>query len=209
MYHLSLFSFQLQFCNARLIIQTETNLKVEIMPVIKRYANRKLYDTENKKYITLDVLAELIRAEEDVRVVDNVSGEDLTTVTLTQIIMEQEKKAGDFLPRSVLAALIQAGGESLSTLREKLTSPLDLLREVDSQIDGRIQNLIDRGEVAEDAGKKLKDQLLEQSQLWGSAIWWTEDEIQEALDLRGIPTRDEFQKLTEQIEALSAMLDDF
>ncbi len=178
------------------------------MPVIKRYANRKLYDTENKEYITLDSLAALIRAGEDVRVIDNVTGEDLTAVTLTQIIMEQEKKEGDFVPRSILATLIQTGGESLSTIREKLTSPIDLLREVDAQIDGRIQNLVERGEMAEEAGKKLKDQLLEQSQLWGSAIWWTEDDIQEALDRRGIPTRDEFQKLTDQIEALSALLDE-
>jgi len=178
------------------------------MPVIKRYANRKLYDTENKKYITLDALAKLIRLGEEVQVIDNVAGEDLTAVTLTQIIMEQEKKEGDFLPRSVLAALIQSGGKSLSAIREKLTSPLDLLRQVDSEIDDRIQSLIEREEMAEETGKKLRAQLLEKSHLWGGMAWLGEEDLQAALDYRGIPTRAEFQGLVDQIEALSALLDE-
>ncbi|MCK5314811.1 MAG: polyhydroxyalkanoate synthesis regulator DNA-binding domain-containing protein, partial [Anaerolineales bacterium] len=69
---------------------------------IKRYPNRKLYDTEAKQYITLDEIADLIRQGQEIRVTDNVTGEDLTAVTLSQIIFEQEKKQSGFLPRSVL-----------------------------------------------------------------------------------------------------------
>jgi polyhydroxyalkanoate synthesis repressor PhaR len=57
------------------------------MPLIKRYPNRKLYDTEAKSYITLEGVAALIRNGEDVQVIDHESGEDLTTLTLTQIIL--------------------------------------------------------------------------------------------------------------------------
>ena len=67
------------------------------MPIIKRYPNRKLYDTEAKKYITLDGIAELIRQGEEVVVIDHTTNEDLTAVTLTQIIFEQEKKSSGFL----------------------------------------------------------------------------------------------------------------
>ena len=81
------------------------------MRLIKRYPNRKLYDTEDKMYVTLNGIAELIRDGHDVQVVDHTSGEDLTAVTLTQIIFEQEKRQSGFLPRSVLTGLVQAGGE--------------------------------------------------------------------------------------------------
>ena len=87
------------------------------MPVIKRYPNRKLYDTEAKQYITLDGIAGLIREGQEVSVIDHATGEDLTAVTLTQIIFEQEKKRKGFLPQTVLTGLIQAGGDTMSTLR--------------------------------------------------------------------------------------------
>lgn len=178
------------------------------MPVIKRYPNRKLYDTGNKQYITLEAIADLIRQGEEVQVIDHVTGEDLTTVTLTQIIMEQEKKQGEFLPRSVLAALIQAGGESLGTLRQKLASPLDLLHQVDEEIEDRIADLIRRGELAEEAGKKLRDQLIHQSRLLSGYPWISEKDLAEALQRRGVPSSEEFQELANQIEALSAKLDE-
>lgn len=83
--------------------------------VVKRYANRKLYDTERSCYITLDQIAEMIRSGEDVQIVDNNSKEDLTALTLTQIIFEQEKK-GRFLPLSALRNIIQSGGQSISNI---------------------------------------------------------------------------------------------
>ena len=83
------------------------------MPVIKRYPNRKLYDTEAKTYVTLDEITEMIRAGRDVQVIDHETGDDLTTLTLSQIILEQEKKSAGFLPRSLLTSLIRTGGDTL------------------------------------------------------------------------------------------------
>ena len=68
------------------------------MPVIKKYSNRKLYNTDDNKYINLEDIAKMIRNGADVQVVDNVTGEDLTAVTLTQIIMEREKREGISYP---------------------------------------------------------------------------------------------------------------
>ena len=75
---------------------------------IKRYANRKLYDTRDSRYVTLDHIAAMVRAGDDVRVVENTTRADLTTATLAQIIFEEEKKA----PRLSVAGLrkiIQTG----------------------------------------------------------------------------------------------------
>ena len=80
------------------------------MVVIKRYLNRKLYDTVGKQYITLAGVAELIRQGCEIQVVDNASGEDLTAYTLAQIIMEQEKNQAGRLPHSFLADMIRWRG---------------------------------------------------------------------------------------------------
>ena len=67
--------------------------------VIKRYSNRKLYDTQESRYVTLDEIEEMIRGGREVSVVDAASGEDLTSVTLTQIILEAERNHRGNLPR--------------------------------------------------------------------------------------------------------------
>ena len=79
------------------------------MRMIKRYTNRKLYDTEAKCYVTLEDLAELICEGHDIQVHDNSTGEDWTAITLTQILFDMEKKQGGFLPKSVLTDLIKNG----------------------------------------------------------------------------------------------------
>jgi polyhydroxyalkanoate synthesis repressor PhaR len=82
--------------------------------VIKRYANRKLYDTQRSRYVTLDQIADMVRAGQDVKIVDNTSKEDLTSITLAQIIFEQEKKQPAFLPLGAMRNIIQSGGASLT-----------------------------------------------------------------------------------------------
>src|SRR6185295_19271831 len=84
--------------------------------VVKRYANRKLYDTQRSRYVTLDQIAEMIRGGEDVKIVDNNSKEDLTTITLAQIIFEEEKKQKSFLPLAAMKNIIQSGGERIEEL---------------------------------------------------------------------------------------------
>ncbi len=83
--------------------------------IIKRYSNRKLYDTEHSRYVTLDELGVMIRSGDDIQVIDNNSKDDLTALTLTQIIFEQEKK-GRFLPLSTLRNIIQSSGQSIQQL---------------------------------------------------------------------------------------------
>jgi polyhydroxyalkanoate synthesis repressor PhaR len=77
--------------------------------VIKRYSNRKLYDTQESRYVTLEELEELIRAGKEISVVDVSTGEDLTSVTLAQIILENERSRRAGLPTAFLHQLIKHG----------------------------------------------------------------------------------------------------
>src|ERR1700690_521655 len=87
--------------------------------VIKRYSNRKLYDTKDSKYVTLLEIADLIRAGEDIQVIDNASKEDKTEVTLALIISEELKTQPRGIPLATLKSLIRERGEKwLSQLRE-------------------------------------------------------------------------------------------
>jgi len=77
--------------------------------VIKRYSNRKLYDTQESRYVTLEEIEEMVRSGREVSVVDAATGDDLTSVTLTQIILENERNRRTALPSAFLHQLIKHG----------------------------------------------------------------------------------------------------
>ena len=81
--------------------------------IIKKYANRRLYNTHSSKYITLDFLAELTRKDIDFKVVDAKSNEDITHGVLTQIIMDEENNGQQMLPVGFLKQLIALYGDSM------------------------------------------------------------------------------------------------
>ncbi len=80
--------------------------------LIKRYANRKLYNTQTSRYITLKGIAELIEADEEVRVIDNETGEDITNVALSQILVDNER-SNSSVSQTLLSELISRGGDAL------------------------------------------------------------------------------------------------
>lgn len=82
--------------------------------IVKRYSNRKLYDTVESRYVTLPQIAVLVRNGEDVRIIDNNTKEDLTSVTLAQILYEEERKQSRALPLAALKDLIHTSGEKLT-----------------------------------------------------------------------------------------------
>src|SRR6202012_546751 len=90
--------------------------------VIKRYTNRKLYDTVESRYVTLDEIAEMVKQGVEVKIVDNRSKDDLTSVTLAQIIFEEEKKKNR-MPLAALREIIRRPGEALSGFLENQVGP--------------------------------------------------------------------------------------
>lgn len=183
------------------------------MRVIKRYPNRKLYDTEAKAYITLDGIADLIRAGADVQVVDHENGEDLTTVTLSQIILEQEKKQqekkqGAALPKNVLTSLIRTSGDTLDIFKRSFYTSLGAMRLLEEGIEKRVDLLVRRGQMSEAEGRELRESLLSHSQDTESA---TADAVGRPLDATfdklNLPSRSDIQRLSGQLEELTAKLD--
>ena len=93
--------------------------------VIKRYSNRKLYDTQESRYVTLEEIEEMIRAGREISVVDATSGEDLTSVTLTQIILENERNRRANLPSAFLHQLIKHGEAWQEFVQRTMRSSLE------------------------------------------------------------------------------------
>lgn len=113
--------------------------------IIKRYTNRKLYDTVESRYVTLDEIAAMIKEGTEVRIVDNRTKEDLTSVTLAQIIFEEEKKKNQ-MPLSVLREIIRHPGESISGFIQKEVSPR--VASIREEAESRLDKLLRRDENA-------------------------------------------------------------
>jgi polyhydroxyalkanoate synthesis repressor PhaR len=102
--------------------------------IIKKYANRRLYDTESSAYITLERLAEMVRQKREFKVVDAKTGEDITRSVLTQIIMDEEARGTTLLPVNFLRQLIGMYGNSMQAMvPQYLEASLDALQRNQSQ----------------------------------------------------------------------------
>jgi polyhydroxyalkanoate synthesis repressor PhaR len=123
--------------------------------VIKRYTNRKLYDTVESRYVTLDEIAEMIKGGAEVKIIDNRTKDDLTSVTLAQIIFEEEKKTSK-MSLETLRDLIRHGGEVAQRLVEGTQAELrGRVEAVKAAAEQRVQNLLSRGQATSDRAKEL------------------------------------------------------
>ena len=109
---------------------------MEKAKIIKRYQNRKLYDTDASCYVTLDEIAEMIQQGEEVMVVDNRNQKDITAATLTQIIFEKQKRSESPVPISTLRHIIQQGDGSFSSFLAKSSdgNQMEVIRALESQV---------------------------------------------------------------------------
>jgi polyhydroxyalkanoate synthesis repressor PhaR len=99
------------------------------LKVIKRYSNRKLYDTSDSCYVTLDDIARMVMEGHELQVLDNTTKKDLTAVTLAQIVLEQERKKRR-MPLHLLKAMVKKPSESIADfLRTELSNRVQSLKE--------------------------------------------------------------------------------
>jgi len=173
------------------------------MPLIKRYANRKLYDTEAKRYITLEGIAELIRQQQDVKVVDHETGEDITALTQAQIIFEQERKLRGGVPRTVFTNLIQTGSDTITQVWHALVPPEEWKKAVDTDVERRVQALIQGGRITDDEGLHMLDLLLQEEPVKPErpASLGTLDRL---IKQKALPTQEQLEQLTKQVESLTS-----
>jgi len=109
--------------------------------LVKRYSNRKLYDTSDSRYVTLDEIARWVKAGEEVKIVENDSGEDLTAVTFAQIILEEERKKTGLLSLKVLRDLIQHGEQAWQGITATVDRSIDAIRTVPERAGRRVQEM--------------------------------------------------------------------
>jgi polyhydroxyalkanoate synthesis repressor PhaR len=95
--------------------------------LIKRYESRKLYDTEESRYVSLDEISGWIRQGQEVKVIDNATGGDVTSQTLTQIILDEGRRGTSFLPSELLHDLVRMGERAVSSGFEQVSSGVDRL----------------------------------------------------------------------------------
>lgn len=137
--------------------------------LIKRYGNRKLYDTQASRYVTLDAVAELVRAGEDLRIIDNETGEDLTALTFAQIILEEQKRKTALLDLPILRWIIQQGGAAVHELVTSVDRGREALESMRDRAERRVKQLVEgterrtdaRGDADSTPGRRLLTELLE------------------------------------------------
>jgi polyhydroxyalkanoate synthesis repressor PhaR len=155
-----------------------TSTEKTAVRLIKRYGNRKLYDVDASRYVTLDGIRALVQGGADVRVVDNDSGEDLTRLTFEQIIYEAEKKTsgGGTLSLPLLRRLVQFGDEAVRDLRRGVERGREALESVRETAQQRVQELVGRRPAkGNKKGTSLLEDLLEAPQR-------TLDDLQHRID---------------------------
>ena len=124
--------------------------------IIKKYANRRLYNTQTSSYITLDFLAKLTREGQDFKVVDAKTGEDITHNILTQIIMDEESTGRQLLPVGFLRELISMYGNSMQALvPQYLEASMEAFRKNQQKFQHAVEGSIANGPLAQLAKQNL------------------------------------------------------
>jgi len=164
--------------------------------LIKRYANRKLDNTETSRYITLKGISELVREGKDICVIDNETGEEITPIILSQILVDDQKQHRDrtgHVPGTVLTELIQRGSDALYTiLRRSVDDVSDNLHEMRDNVRHWIQppsgsERVDRSEL----------------------VRAVHEAVDRALQVADLPTRGEIEALNKNLERLVNLLESF
>ncbi len=160
--------------------------------LIKRYANRKLYNTESSRYITLRGISQLVRDGRDIQVIDNESGKDITPVVLSQILVDDQKHpdSSSGVPGQVLSELIQRGSDAIyGAIRRSMGDVQDNLTDVRDNMKRWIKN----------------PRELDVSEL-SRAVQHAVERVLRMIDL---PTRGDLEDLNKKVDRLTRALESF
>lgn len=177
---------------------------------IKRYANRKLYDTTTSCYVSLQKIHALIQQGKDVVIVDSRTGEDITSVTLAQVVVEAEKHRHSLLPLDALKDVLQRGGESvrdfIETTRRAGRGAVSL---ADEARERTYRRLVEQGELSEDEAREFLGSLGNNIGKQRRDLERTIDRrVRQLLDSMRLPSRAEVQNLTKKVDTLVTKLDE-
>jgi polyhydroxyalkanoate synthesis repressor PhaR len=163
--------------------------------LIKRYANRKLYNTESSRYITLKGISELIHEGRDIQVIDNETGEDISSIVLSQILVDDQKQQrdSDAVPGRILSELIQRSGDALYNI---------LRRGMDDAQD----NITD---IRENVRRFLQPQGKSPAQEPSEISRAVHESVERVFRMIDLPTRSDLEALNKNLERLASALETF
>lgn len=180
--------------------------------VIKKYANRKIYDLTAKSYITLGGIAQLVQQGEEVRVIDNDSKQDITNVVLSSIILDSAKREKAILPATMLVDLIQKRGEAvMNTVKKSVAAGVEAAEMVQQEVEKRFKEAIEKGKeqadsvaaIAESLGFMFKDAIARMQKTVEETV---EKNLTRLLGSMNIPTRKEIEQLEASVNQLSRQI---
>lgn len=170
------------------------------MQIIKKYANRKLYHTNRKQYITLDGIARLVQSDEPVQVLDNETGEDITASILAQVVLQSRGRSMPQLPATLLTGMIQLGGDTIANLRHTLFNALGGVELIETEIGRRIDALTERNELTPDESVRWRQLLLRGEFAESTSAHIDNQEI-------NMPSRNDVVRLHVQVDALAEIVE--
>ncbi len=164
-----------------------------MLVLIKRYANRKLYNTQTSRYITLKGISELVRAGHDIRVIDNETGKEITPVILSQLLVDDQRHpAPEDGAASGLSELLQRGGDALYAL---LRRSFDDAQGNWSEARQNVRRLLQSSELGRlDTGELAR--LVHRS-------------VERVLGMMDLPTRADIDALNDNLGRLARALESF
>ena len=178
---------------------------------IKKYANRKLYDTTDKKYISRTRLSELIKQGKDILVIDNETGEDLTASIVSSLIATTSGKAGNTVSSGVLIQLFRKGGNALTGYAKRYVSFWQRsFTMAEDEIDDMVKKLVKSKEISKSEGISLKKEIMG---FTASLKGWISDTVdkrlKEVLSATNLATKDQVSELNARIKTLENKLKKF
>ncbi|MBI5366838.1 MAG: phasin family protein [Planctomycetes bacterium] len=177
--------------------------------LIKRYPNRKLYDTVAKRYVTLEQIEEHVRAGRDVRVIDHESGGDITNVTLSNILVEREKKQESALPRALFTDIIQKSSRTIVDYARKLAGGWFGSSEgsLGTELDEMLTRMQQAGELGKESVDRLRHAITEQIHVnWDRIEGLITARVQSTFARLDLPNAGEVRRLTHLIEQIEARI---
>lgn len=187
------------------VAMIDDNSETTVTKVIKRYTNRKLYDTVDSRYVTLEEIAEMVKLGVDVKIVDNRTKDDLTSVTLAQIIFEEEKRDGQ-MPLNVLKRIIQGSGSAVTDfISEHVGGSVGKLRE---EAESRVGRLFKRDETPK-AASNVREVVTTSTRAIEEWQRRVDERVRNVVEtVTGLThVQREMQRLSERLESIERKLD--
>jgi polyhydroxyalkanoate synthesis repressor PhaR len=180
------------------------------MHVIKKYANRKLYNTKDKQYLTMDSLSELIKSGEEVSILDNETGEDLTSAIVSQLLAREKGDDEKAVPSGVLIQMLRKGRGTLFGYGKKYISLWQSVFTMSrDEMEKLVNALVKDKELSEFEGKSLKKEIVSfTSNLKTWIIENIDHRVDEVLQMMNLVTKDQLSELIKKVDDLTRQVKD-